>query len=137
VVHAPFRRAMALPMREAEPCAGGDGRIPLTVCKEEKGIEMAIRTCPHCYAGMQRCIRDGVVMDLCIQCGGIFLDGGELEYLIAASTPDARGEHRHREVDAELLSGRNRYGRKRKRDLLESFIDAEDHRTSVITRRDA
>ncbi len=51
---------------------------------------MAVRLCPHCYASMQRCTRDGVIMDLCIRCGGIFLDGGELEYLIAA-VPDASG----------------------------------------------
>ncbi len=76
---------------------------------------MAVRLCPHCYASMQRCTRDGVIMDLCIRCGGIFLDGGELEYLIAA-VPDAHNEHRNR--DEEFLTERTRYGLKRKHDLI-------------------
>jgi uncharacterized protein len=94
---------------------------------------MAVRLCPHCYAHMQRCVRNGVVMDLCIQCGGIFLDGGELEHLIvAASAPDAGDSG-----DRVSRGGRARYGRKRKRDLVESFFDVADHRAGVATRRDA
>lgn len=101
---------------------------------------MAVRLCPHCYACMQRCVRDGVVMDLCIQCGGIFLDGGELEHLIvAASAPDAGEDCRSRDVrgDGEFRGGRTGCGRRRKRELFESFFDVADHQTGVATRRDA
>jgi uncharacterized protein len=94
---------------------------------------MAVRLCPHCYASMQRCVRDGVVMDLCIQCGGIFLDGGELEHLIvAASAPDAGDSG-----DRVFRGGSAGYGRRRKRALVESFFGVADHRAGVATRRDA
>lgn len=94
---------------------------------------MAVRLCPHCYASMQRCVRDSVVMDLCIQCGGIFLDGGELEHLIvAASAPDTGAGG-----DGVSRGGRAGYRRKRKRDLVESFFDVADHRAGAATRRDA
>lgn len=101
---------------------------------------MTVRLCPHCYASMQRCVRDGVVMDLCIQCGGIFLDGGELEHLIvAASARGATDERTFRDDGGDGAShgGRAEYGRKRKRDLLESLFDGADHRTGPATRRDA
>lgn len=77
---------------------------------------MAIRICPHCYASMQRCVRDGVMMDLCIQCGGIFLDGGELEYLVAAATVPLACDAHH-DGDKAFLGGDNRYGRE------ESLLD--------------
>src|SRR5262245_45098468 len=41
-------------------------------------------TCPKCQADMRQYERNGVVVDQCGDCRGIFLDRGELERLIDA-----------------------------------------------------
>lgn len=42
--------------------------------------------CPKCQAPMRSYERSGVVVDRCTECGGIFLDRGELERLTEAET---------------------------------------------------
>jgi Zn-finger nucleic acid-binding protein len=45
--------------------------------------------CPRCYDPvLDERDRDGVVIDVCPQCRGIWLDRGELEKLIARATRD-------------------------------------------------
>lgn len=41
-------------------------------------------TCPKCHASMRQFERNGVTVDQCTECRGIFLDRGELEHLIDA-----------------------------------------------------
>ena len=41
-------------------------------------------TCPKCEAEMRSYERNGIVIDQCTGCRGIFLDRGELEHLIDA-----------------------------------------------------
>ncbi|ADD46082.1 zf-TFIIB domain-containing protein [Stackebrandtia nassauensis] len=41
-------------------------------------------TCPKCHAKMRQFERNGVTIDQCSECRGIFLDRGELEHLIDA-----------------------------------------------------
>ncbi|CAM3285725.1 zf-TFIIB domain-containing protein [Stackebrandtia soli] len=41
-------------------------------------------TCPKCHAKMRQFERNGVTIDQCTECRGIFLDRGELEHLIDA-----------------------------------------------------
>lgn len=43
-------------------------------------------TCPKCGAEMRRYERNGVVIDQCLGCRGVFLDRGELESLIDAES---------------------------------------------------
>jgi Zn-finger nucleic acid-binding protein len=45
-------------------------------------------TCPKCGGEMRSYERNGVVVDQCTDCRGIFLDRGELERLV-----DAEGRH--------------------------------------------
>jgi Zn-finger nucleic acid-binding protein len=40
--------------------------------------------CPKCLAPMRAIERSGIVVDRCTECGGIFLDRGELERLMRA-----------------------------------------------------
>jgi uncharacterized protein len=40
--------------------------------------------CPKCNNAMRQYERNGVTVDRCAECGGIFLDRGELEQLIAS-----------------------------------------------------
>lgn len=55
-------------------------------------------TCPKCGGQMRSYERNGVTVDQCTECRGIFLDRGELERLI-----DAENSHYEREY-----SGRGR-----------------------------
>ena len=47
---------------------------------------MSDMTCPKCHAAMRSYERNGVHIDQCTDCRGIFLDRGELEHLIAAES---------------------------------------------------
>lgn len=55
--------------------------------------------CPKCHSLMVRYERNGVVVDQCTECKGLFLDRGELERLIAAEQVWRAGQHddRHRD----------------------------------------
>lgn len=51
-------------------------------------------TCPKCQGPMRKYERNGIHIDQCTECRGIFLDRGELEHLIdaeAAYSPAASG----------------------------------------------
>ena len=53
--------------------------------------------CPRCDSVvLDEKVRDGVTIDACSRCRGIWLDRGELEKLIsrAMDEPAARGDHR-------------------------------------------
>lgn len=41
-------------------------------------------TCPKCHAAMRTYERNGIHIEQCAECRGIFLDRGELEHLVAA-----------------------------------------------------
>ena len=41
-------------------------------------------TCPKCASDMRSYERNRVLVDQCTDCGGLFLDRGELEKLVAA-----------------------------------------------------
>lgn len=43
-------------------------------------------TCPKCGGPMRTYARNGITIDQCTACHGIFLDRGELERLIAAES---------------------------------------------------
>lgn len=43
---------------------------------------MSTLTCPKCHADMRQYERNGVHVDQCSECRGIFLDRGELEHLV-------------------------------------------------------
>ena len=45
----------------------------------------AILRCPKCHAGMMSARRDGVVLDQCGACRGVFLAEGDLARLIEAA----------------------------------------------------
>lgn len=41
-------------------------------------------TCPKCHGAMRTYERNGIHVEQCADCRGIFLDRGELEHLVAA-----------------------------------------------------
>src|SRR4051795_12576971 len=46
-------------------------------------------TCPKCHGAMRSYERNGIVIDQCAECRGVFLDRGELEKLIDAESREA------------------------------------------------
>lgn len=48
--------------------------------------------CPKCLTPMNSFERSGVTLEHCPECGGIFLDRGELERVIEAEAPGLRQE---------------------------------------------
>ena len=49
-------------------------------------------TCPKCRGEMASYERNGVLVDQCGDCRGLFLDRGELEHLVTAEASCGRGE---------------------------------------------
>lgn len=56
--------------------------------------------CPKCGGSMRTYARNGITIDQCTACHGIFLDRGELEQLISAeSSYLAKSPHERRQAD--------------------------------------
>jgi len=53
---------------------------------------MTTMTCPKCRGEMASYERNGVLVDQCGDCRGLFLDRGELEHLITAEASFERAE---------------------------------------------
>ena len=106
---------------------------------------MSVLTCPVCQGAMREVERNGVLIDTCTQCRGVWLDRGELEKLagalgggggggatFAAAPPyDARGdrpsydERRRRHGDDDDDDGR--FGDDpRRRSKTSRFLDFFD-----------
>lgn len=86
-------------------------------------------TCPKCGGEMRSYERNGVVVDQCTECRGIFLDRGELERLV-----DAEGRHYgdspRREDDSPRREDdhrdRGEYKKKsKKRSFLENLFEGD------------
>ncbi len=69
--------------------------------------------CPHCTTQMQELTKTGVLLDVCPDCKGTWLDRGELEKILT----------RAREVEQEWEDERARFARRPKDD-----DDYEDRR---------
>ncbi len=72
-------------------------------------------TCPKCHGTMRTYERNGVHVDQCTDCRGIFLDRGELDLLIDAENawhggrrPEQREEHRE-DREREYRDDRREY----------------------------
>ncbi len=49
---------------------------------------MPATICPSCQGRFREVIREGILIDICTQCQGVWLDRGELEKLIDLSRQD-------------------------------------------------
>ena len=86
-------------------------------------------TCPKCQGEMRTYERNGIHVDQCTECRGLFLDRGELEHLVEAegsfygSGQSAPRRHEHERED----HGSYHYGgkpyKKRKKNFLEELFD--------------
>lgn len=79
--------------------------------------ETATVICPKCGSEMRGYERNGVLVDQCTGCRGIFLDRGELERLV-----DAEGRHWSGEGDERPPEQRKK---SKKRSFLENLFEGE------------
>jgi Zn-finger nucleic acid-binding protein len=79
----------------------------------------ATLTCPKCGSDMRSYERNGVLVDQCTGCRGIFLDRGELERLV-----DAEGSYYEREQsNPKREEHTDRPRKSRKRSFLEGLME--------------
>ena len=77
--------------------------------------------CPKCGGEMRSYERNGVLVDQCTECRGIFLDRGELERLV-----DAEGRHHGaRPGDDEHRRGERPHKKSKKRSFLENLFEGD------------
>ncbi|MCX7622537.1 MAG: zf-TFIIB domain-containing protein [Thermomicrobium sp.] len=81
---------------------------------------MATLVCPKCLGRMQTVERHGVVFERCEECGGVFLDRGELEQLVRAEGTYYR---RPPDWDDDDAPSYPRKRRKKLRHFLEELLD--------------
>jgi Zn-finger nucleic acid-binding protein len=75
-------------------------------------------TCPKCESEMRSYERNGVTIDQCTGCRGVFLDRGELEHLI-----DAENAHYEREM-ASSRGGEKPAKKSKKKSFLENILES-------------
>jgi Zn-finger nucleic acid-binding protein len=105
---------------------------------------MTAINCPVCQASCKEVIKDGILIDICTQCKGVWLDRGELEKLLEAVRNDntayemkrqdvVRDRNKYDSRDTKRISYDDDYDRKnyghgnyRKKSKLESLFDVFD-----------
>jgi Zn-finger nucleic acid-binding protein len=100
------------------------------------GDATATLTCPKCESPMRSYERNGIVIDQCTNCRGVFLDRGELERLMDAESAhysEQRSGSGEREREKGFVGklrdraeGKPQHGKKRERGgFLEDFLGGE------------
>ncbi len=95
--------------------------------------------CPKCTSEMRSYERNGVTIDQCTSCKGVFLDRGELDRLIDAEgsfydgpksapaaappAPAYRDDHRYRDDDRPRDYRSGGYDGKRRKSFLSELFD--------------
>jgi uncharacterized protein len=83
-------------------------------------------TCPKCGGQMRSYERNGVTVDQCTECRGIFLDRGELERLVDAENSHYEREYSERGRGYEERPPRDhddKRGHKPKKSKKKSFLE--------------
>jgi uncharacterized protein len=83
-------------------------------------------TCPKCGGQMRSYERNGVTVDQCTECRGIFLDRGELERLVDAENSHYEREYSDRGRGYEERPPRDhdeKRGHKPKKSKKKSFLE--------------
>lgn len=84
--------------------------------------------CPKCHGPMRTFERNGIHVDQCTECRGIFLDRGELEHLISAeaqwqAAPAAPSAPSYQQERGYESSGKPTYYKRKKKSFLEELFD--------------
>lgn len=92
---------------------------------------MSDLVCPKCHGPMRTFERNGIHVDQCTECRGIFLDRGELEHLISAeaqwtaasAAPAAPPAPSYQQERGYESSGKSSYYKRKKKSFLEELFD--------------
>lgn len=99
---------------------------------------MPLMMCPNCQTEMKEISRQGVMIDMCAQCHGIWLDRGELNKLLEVSRQDLneayappppsvpRQAPQAHYDEGRYTSSSESYYKHRKKSKLESIFDIFD-----------
>ena len=86
--------------------------------------------CPKCHGEMRTYERNGIHVDQCSECRGLFLDRGELEHLVQAEGSFYGGDsgggsepRRHEQQSHDSYSHGGKHYKKRKKNFLEELFD--------------
>lgn len=91
--------------------------------------------CPNCEETLVMTDRQGVEIDYCPKCRGVWLDRGELDKIIERSTefytaPESTKDHRYTDEEAKKFYPKDdydhhdpRYRHKKKKGFLGDFFD--------------
>ena len=83
-------------------------------------------TCPKCHGDMRSYERNGVTVDQCADCRGLFLDRGELERLVEAEGSFYSEPAKPRPDERSGYGDYSHHGKpykKRKKNFLEELFD--------------
>ena len=88
-------------------------------------------TCPKCNGEMRTYERNGIHVDQCTECRGLFLDRGELEHLVQAEgsfygreeQPRETRQHERHDYDRDSYQSHGKPYKKRKKNFLEELFD--------------
>lgn len=83
---------------------------------------MSALKCPVCSGAMREASRNGVMIDTCTRCRGVWLDRGELDKLLSGM----RGADRDDGDDRRYHSGDNHGYPRKKRSKIDSFMEIFD-----------
>ena len=78
--------------------------------------------CPHCHVPLSMSSREGIEIDYCPQCRGVWLDRGELDKIIERSAPEAAPEPSKRPAPQRA------YGRDRDYDDDDDYKGRKKHK---------
>ncbi len=92
--------------------------------------QVSAMLCPVCHVGLAMTDRQGVEIDYCPQCRGVWLDRGELDKIIERSAqvnapapqPSPFGQASYR-PDRDYRDDGRHYQKKRKKSFLEELFD--------------
>jgi Zn-finger nucleic acid-binding protein len=85
---------------------------------------MPLLVCPNDGTGMQEVNRNGVLIDICPQCRGVWLDRGELEKLLSLieeRSVDVPPREERREYHHDDRDRHGGHRKKKKRSFFEMF----------------
>ncbi len=88
---------------------------------------MSAMLCPVCHVGLAMTDRQGVEIDYCPQCRGVWLDRGELDKIIERSAretvPAASVSQQSYRPDRDYRDDGRYYQKKRRKSFLEELFD--------------
>ncbi|AJR22835.1 MULTISPECIES: zf-TFIIB domain-containing protein [Sphingobium] len=79
--------------------------------------------CPVCHVGLSMTDRQGVEIDYCPQCRGVWLDRGELDKIIERSAGGVPAPQPSYRPDRDHRDDGRYYQKKRKKSFLEELFD--------------